>query len=101
MEEYTRDSLRELRRGEQQAQQVRREKGSKFITFLILLLFLAAGIFYLATAKPAWLEKHFKFSDLKATVQAWTQSLTAPEETEEDTVDVQSIVDDALKEQDE
>lgn len=100
MEEYTRDSLRQLRRGEQQAMQVRKEKGSRFITFLILLLFLAAGIFYLATAKPAWLEKRFHFSDLKATVQAWQQSLTAPKEAE-DAVDVQSIVDNALKEQDE
>ena len=100
MEEYTRDSLRELRRGEQQAQQVRKEKSSKLITFLIVLLFLAAGIFYLATTKPAWLEKHFPFADLKATVQAWTQSLTAPKESEE-TVDVQAIVDNALKEQDE
>ena len=101
MEEYTRDSLRELRRGEQQAQQVRREKGSKFITFLILLLFLTAGFFYLATSKPAWLEKHFRFSDLKATVQAWQESLSASNEAEEDAVDVQSIVDNALKEQNE
>lgn len=98
MEEYTRDSLRQIRRGEQQAMQERREKGSKFITFLILLLFLAAGIFYLATAKPAWLEKHFPFADLKATVQAWAQSLTTPKEPEK-TIDVQSIVDNALKEQ--
>ena len=98
MEEYTRDSLREFRRGEQQAQQLRREKGSKFITFLIILLFLVAGIFYLATTKPAWLEKHFKFSDLKATVQAWQQALTP--QTDE-AVDVQAIVDSALKEQDE
>ncbi len=100
MEEYTRDSLRELRRGEQQAQQVRREKGSKFITFLIILLFLAAGIFYLATAKPAWLEKHLGFSELKAAVEAWQQDLADTFQTD-DTVDVQSIVDDALKEQDE
>ena len=101
MEEYTRDSLRELRRGEQQAFQQRKEKGSKFITLLILLLFLAAGIFYLATAKPAWLEKHFRFSDLKATVQAWQQSLTPKNKDDEDAVDVQSIVDNALKEQNE
>ncbi len=100
MEEYTRDSLREMRRSEQQAHQQRKEKGSKFITFLIILLFLAAGIFYLATSEPAWLKKHLGFSELKAAVEAWQQDLADSFQTD-DTVDVQSIVDDALKEQNE
>ena len=96
MEEYTRDSLREMRRGEQQLQQVRKEKGSKFITFLIVLLFLAAGGFYLATAKPAWLEKQFRFNEIKAAVEAWQQDLTKTFQ-KDDTIDVQATVDDALK----
>lgn len=50
MEEYTRDSFRAIRDEMAHAQQQRR--GSVFITILIILIFTAAGIFYIKTSKP-------------------------------------------------
>ncbi len=95
MEEYTRDSLRELRRGEQVALRERKEKGSKWITFLIVVLLLAAGGFYLATAKPAWLDKYFNVSAVNETVEGWQEDLAAVFAPKEET-DVQATVDAAL-----
>ena len=98
MEEYTRESLRELRKNEQFALQEHKEKGSKWITLLIIALLLAAGIFYLATAKPAWLEQYFDVAAVNETVEGWQEDLAtvfAPKET----TDVQATVDAALAEQ--
>lgn len=50
MEEYTRDSFRAICDEMAHAQQQRR--GSVFITILIILIFAAAGIFYIKTSKP-------------------------------------------------
>lgn len=99
MEEYTRESLRELRKNEQFALQERREKGSRWITVLIIVLFLAAGSFYLATAKPDWLGNYFNVAAVNETVEGWQQDLAtvfAPKEA----TDVQATVDAALAEQD-
>ena len=98
MEEYTRESLRELRKNEQFALQERKEKGSKWITLLIIVLLLAAGGFYLATAKPAWLEKYFDLSAVNETVEGWQEDLAAVFAPKEST-DVQATVDAALGEQ--
>ncbi len=60
MEEYTRDSLRAYRRELQQGKKEHnRRKGSKWITLLIVLLFLAAGAFYLQTEHSDWLRDFF------------------------------------------
>lgn len=50
MEEYTRDSFRAIRDEMAHAQQQRR--GSVFITILIIIIFAAAGVFYVKTSKP-------------------------------------------------
>ena len=95
MEEYHRDSLRELRRMELQEQSVKREKGSVFVTLLIILLFLGAGGFYLKTTDrlPA-------FSTVKQTVIRWRDDLVAVVKGEE-AADVQATVDSVLAEQNE
>ena len=56
MEEYHRDSLRELRRMEQETARKPVKKGSILVTLLIVVLFLAAGWFYLKTARPEWIQ---------------------------------------------
>lgn len=50
MEGYTRDSFRAIRDEMERAEQQKR--GSVFITLLIIVIFLAAGIFYIKTSKP-------------------------------------------------
>lgn len=101
MEEYHRDSLRELRRMErEQLQAPRKNKGSIFITLLIILLFLAAGGFYLKTSHPEWMEKYFSSSAVEQTLQNWKEDVASvfkPEAAD----DVQQTVDTALAEQNE
>ncbi len=95
MEEYHRDSLRELRRMESEQQSVRREKGSMFITLLIILLFLGAGGFYLKTT-----DRLPSLAAVKQTVIRWRDDLVAVFQ-EEPVSDVQATVDSALAEQNE
>ena len=60
MEEYTRDSLRAYRRELQQGKKERKQrKGSRWVTVLIILIFLAAGMFYLKTEHSEWLRDFF------------------------------------------
>lgn len=60
MEEYTRDSLRAYRRELQQGKKEHKHrKGSKWLTWLIILLFLAAGAFYLQTEHADWVRNFF------------------------------------------
>lgn len=95
MEGYHRNSLRELRRSEQEEQWETRKKGSRFITFLIILLFLFAGGFYLSTARPAWLTSRFDFSAVGQRLKDWkNEVLDAVKGTEDG--DVQQTVDSAL-----
>ncbi len=92
MEEYHRDSLRQMRRMELEQQSVKRERGSVWITLLIILLFLAAGGFYLKTTG--------RLSTVKQTVIRWGEELVSvfqPQESE----DVQQTVNQALEEQNE
>lgn len=95
MEEYHRDSLRELRRMELEQQSTKRERGSVFVTLLIILLFLAAGGFYLKTT-----DRLPDFSAVKETVIRWRDDLVAV--FQDDAVsDVQATVDGVLAEQNE
>ena len=96
MEEYTRESLRELRRGEQVARQERKEKGSRWVTLLIIALLLAAGGFYLATARPTWLDQYFNTAAVNEAVESWQKDLTAVFAPKEHS-DVQATVDAALE----
>ena len=98
MEGYHRDSLRELRRMEAEQQSEKREKGSVFITLLIILMFLAAGGFYLKTTDR--LPESFSFSSVKQTVIRWKEELVAVMKGEEVT-DVQATVDGVLAGQNE
>ena len=50
MEGYTRDSFRAIRDEMERAKQQKR--GSVFITIIIVMIFLTAGIFYIKTSKP-------------------------------------------------
>lgn len=102
MEEYHRDSLRELRRQAQEGhrQEAQKTKGSVFITLLIILLFLAAGGFYLKTSQPEWLEKYFSSSAVEQTLQNWKEDVASVFKSQE-TADVQQTVDAALSEQNE
>ena len=60
MEEYNRDSLRAYRREQEAGRKERKKnKGSKWITLLIILLFIVAGIFYLHTEHSAWIRDFF------------------------------------------
>lgn len=97
MEEYHRDSLRELRRMAEEYPE--RPKGSKFVTVLIILLFLAAGGFYLKTAQPEWLDRYFDSAAVEQKLTDWKEEVAAV--FRNDTDDVQKTVDSALAEQDE
>lgn len=97
MEEYHRDSLRELRRLEQQGQtEVQKSKGSAFITLLIIVLFLAAGGFYIKTEQPSW----FNSKAVEQSLQNWKEDLAAVFNSQE-VADVQQTVDSVLAEQNE
>ncbi len=89
MDEYTRDSLRELRKNERVSKQKKRKRsGSILITILIILLFLGAGFFYLSTAKPAWF-------GLEETITGWKEAIVtafAPKER----IEIRKTVDRAL-----
>ncbi len=96
MDGYHRDSLRELRRMSEEQQRVpRRERGSVFITLLIILLFLAAGGFYLKTSQPEWLEQYFS----SETIKGWKEDIVSVFSSQDG--DVQKTVDGALAEQNE
>lgn len=97
MEEYHRDSLRELRRMAEECPE--RPKGSRFVTILIILLFLAAGGFYLKTAQPEWLDRYFDSAAVEQKLTDWKEEVAAV--FRNDTDDVQETVDSALAEQDE
>jgi len=93
MEEYHRDSLRELRRMAEEKPV--RKRGSVFVTLLIILLFLAAGGFYLKTARPEWLDS----VAVQEKLTAWKDEVAAVFKSKED--DVKETVDEALAEHDE
>lgn len=100
MEGYHRDSLRELRRmAEEQERAPRRERGSVFITLLIILLFMAAGGFYLKTSQPEWLEQYFDSAAVEQKLSGWKEDIAAVFNSQDD--DVQQTVDEALAEQNE
>lgn len=91
MDEYHRDSLRELRRNEREKGKPR-QKGSLLITLLIIALFLAAAGFYIATAKQTRLRGYYD------TLKNWAGdavSVFSPEDSDE----VRETVDSALAEQ--
>ncbi|MBQ7095146.1 MAG: hypothetical protein IJN80_01650 [Clostridia bacterium] len=92
MEEYTRDSLRQLRRTEFEAPVP--QKGSRWITLLIILLFLFAGGFYLST------QKDFSFEDAKDTLLGWKEEVAAVWNQSSQEIDIEKTVDDALTKQD-
>ncbi len=97
MEEYHRDSLRELRRMAEERPE--RSKGSFFITLLIVLLFLAAGGFYLKTAQPEWLDRYFDSAAVEQRLTEWKDEVVSV--FRNDTDDVKETVDSALAEPDE
>lgn len=92
MEEYHRDSLRELRRMEREMPEKPLRKGSFFITLLIVALFLTAGFFYLKTEKPLLLDRWF------GALKSWKEQAISVFEPQES--NVQQTVDEALAEQD-
>ncbi len=98
MEEYHRDSLRELRRAEVQPRPAKR-RGSFLVTLLILALFAAAGFFYLKTAFPEWTKSHLSLPVFKETLGEWKDAAVAALRPEQE--EVQKVVDQALAEQDE
>lgn len=100
MEEYHRDSLRELRRAAAEQERPAKGKGSLFVTLLIILLFLAAGGFYLKTEHPELLEKYFSSAAVEERLKGWKEDLQAVFRKEE-AEDVQQIVDSVLAEQNE
>ena len=102
MEDYHRDSLREMRRMEREGQyrEPERKRGSVFITLLIILLFLAAGGFYLKTEHPEWVDQYFTGSAVEQTLQSWKEDVAAVFSPQEDS-EVKQTVDDALADQNE
>ena len=95
MEEYHRDSLRELRRMErQEAEHPPKNKGSGWITLLIVLMFLAAGGFYFKTARPELFQKYYD------TLKNWADEAVSVFQQEKPN-DVQQTVDEALAKQNE
>lgn len=97
MEEYNRDSLRELRRMAEEKPE--RRRGSFFVTLLIVLLFLAAGGFYLKTSQPELLERYFNSTAVEQKLTEWKDDVVSVFKNEPD--DVKETVDDALAKQDE
>ena len=97
MEEYHRDSLRELRRMAEEKPE--RNRGSVFVTLLILLLFLAAGGFYIKTSQPEWVERYFNSTAVEQKLTEWKDEVVSVFNSEGD--DVKETVDGALAEQDE
>ena len=95
MEEYHRDSLRQLRRMELEEQAVKRARGSLWVTLLIIALFLTAGGFYLKTT-----DRLPDLSSFRQTVVQWADELTSVVQHRPDT-DVQATVDEALAQQNE
>lgn len=95
MEGYHRDSLRELRRMAEQRPEPK--KGSRFITLLIVLLFLAAGGFYLKTAEPDWFRGYFESVAVSEKLAEWKEEALSVFRQEEG--DVTETVDGALAEQ--
>jgi hypothetical protein len=93
MEEYTRDSLRELRKNQVEEQRkIRKNRGSIFITMLIILLFLAAGLFVFMTISERSIGK--AFSPI-AIIEGWKEDITAAFSPKEDE-NIRATVDQAL-----
>lgn len=99
MEEYDRDSLRRLRK--ELAEPPQNKKGSRFISVLIILMFLIAGGFYVKTTDPAWLTGNPGYVALREKVREWTTSITSAFEKGEGENDVQETVNAALSVADE
>lgn len=55
MDEYSRNSFRAIR--DELAREQEKRRGSRLISVVIVLLFLAAGVFYVKTAQPQWWER--------------------------------------------
>lgn len=97
MEEYHRDSLRELRRMAEEKPE--RNRGSVFVTLLIVLLFLAAGGFYIKTSQPEWWDRYFNTTAVEQKLTEWKDEVVSVFKSEQD--DVKETVDGALADQDE
>ena len=76
-----------------------RNRGSVFVTLLILLLFLAAGGFYIKTSPPEWVERYFNSTAVEQKLTEWKDEVVSVFKSEGD--DVKETVDGALAEQDE
>lgn len=92
MEEYTRDSLRQLRRADYEPTPPK--KGSKLITFMIILLYLFAGGFYLAT------EKNISLEEAKETLLGWKDNVVAAMNQKNFDQEIEKAVEEALNKQD-
>ena len=92
MEEYNRDSLRQLRRSAEDKPSPK--KGSRWVTLLIILILLAAGSFFIAT------QVGFTLSDARKTLVGWGEDIiTVFNGDQED--DIEKTVNAVLKEQNE
>ncbi len=106
MEEYNRDSLRRLRKEAMEQQiAVQNKKGSRFVSMLIILMFVLAGGFYIKITDPVWLTGNPSYVALRETLQEWTAAVISAFEREEpkdeeQANDVQETVNTALAEND-
>ena len=89
MEEYHRDSLREMRR-EFEAKPIKK-RGNLWITLFIILLFLFAGSFFIAT------HNNFQLEDAKSTIEKWSKNIASTFNSEKN--DITETVDAVLAEQ--
>ena len=92
METYDRDSLRTLRREAQQTPRINR-RGNRWFTFLIILLFILAGGFFIFT--QAGLDP----DEAKNTILEWGEDIAAVFKKQEN--DITETVDAVLAQQNE
>lgn len=101
MEEYDRNSLRRLRREALEQQTNQSVKGSRFISMLIILMFVLAGGFYVKTTDPAWLTGNPTYVAVRDTLREWAGAVISAFKEEEPAVtgeDVKETVSAALAE---
>ncbi len=100
MEEYDRNSLRRLRK-EALEHQHTGQKGSRFISMLIVLMFLLAGGFYIKTTDPIWLTGNPSYIAVREKLEDWKEALVSAFQGDEEINDVQETVNAALAQNDE